>query len=103
VTQLKSGVRAFAVVLILVLPLLSIPVAAADSPQGAHITDMQHVNDRWDKVSVYSPSMNKVVVNDVFKAPKPGAPTFYLLPGIDGGDDLDPGGTVPPGGKSWSG
>lgn len=47
--------------------------------------------------------MNKVVVNDVFKAPKPGAPTFYLLPGIDGGDDLDPGGTVPPGGKSWFG
>jgi hypothetical protein len=29
--------------------------------------------------------MNKVVVNDVFKAPDSGAPTFYLLPGIDGG------------------
>ena len=47
--------------------------------------------------------MNKIVVNDVFKAPKSGAPTFYLLPGIDGGDDLDPGGPIPPGGKSWFG
>ncbi len=106
-TQLKSRLRALAVVLITVLPSLSIPVAVADppsdAPQGAHITDVQHINDRWDKVSGYSPAMNKVVVNDVLKAPKSGAPTFYLLPGIDGGDDLDPGGTIPPGGKSWFG
>ena len=89
--------------ILFVLPLLSIPVAAADPPQGAHITDIQHVNDRWDKVSVYSPSMNTVIVNDVFKAPTAGAPVFYLLPGIDGGNDLDPGGTIPPGGKAWFG
>jgi S-formylglutathione hydrolase FrmB len=82
---------------------VSSPLAAAEPPGGARITDVQHVNDRWDKVSVYSPSMNKVIVNDVFKAPKAGAPTLYLLPGIDGGDDLDPGGTIPPGGKSWFG
>jgi len=85
------------------VPLLSIPVAAADPPQGAQITDIQHVNDRWDKVSVYSPSMNTVIVNDVFKAPTAGAPVFYLLPGIDGGNDLDPGGTIPPGGRLGSG
>ncbi|HTI77327.1 MAG TPA: alpha/beta hydrolase family protein [Mycobacterium sp.] len=106
-TQLKSRFRAFAAVLSLVAPFLSIPVAVADppgsAPQGASITDIQHVTDRWDKVSVFSPSMNKVVVNDVFKAPKSGAPTFYLLPGIDGGDDLDPGGQIPPGGKAWFG
>ncbi|OBF35949.1 hypothetical protein A5724_15105 [Mycobacterium sp. ACS1612] len=106
-TQLKSGFRAFAVALISILSFLSMPVAVADppgsAPQGAHITEIQHVTDRWDKVSVYSPAMNKVVVNDVFKAPKSGAPTFYLLPGIDGGDDLDPGGTIPAGGKSWFG
>jgi hypothetical protein len=69
----------------MVLPLLSITVAVADPPAGAHITDIQHVNDRWAKVSVYSPAMDKVVVNDVVKAPKSGSPTFYLLPGIDGG------------------
>ncbi|MFG1935325.1 alpha/beta hydrolase [Mycobacterium sp. NPDC048908] len=106
-TQLKSGFCAFAAALMLVFSFLSTPLALAyppgGVPQGAHITDVQHVTDRWDKVSVYSPAMNKVVVNDVFKAPKSGAPTFYLLPGIDGGDDLDPGGTVPPGGKSWFG
>ena len=77
-------------VLIMVLPFLSIPVAVADPPAGARITDIQHVNDRWDKVSVYSPAMDKVVVNDVFKAPKSGSPTFYLLPGIDGGEQPRP-------------
>ena len=103
VTQFTRCVRAFAAALISVVPLLSIPVAAADPPQGAQITDIQHVNDRWDKVSVYSPSMNTVIVNDVFKAPTAGAPVFYLLPGIDGGNDLDPGGTIPPGGRLGSG
>lgn len=82
--QLKSRLGGFAAVLVSVLPFLSVPVASAD-PQGAHITDVQHISDRLDKVSVYSPSMNKVVVNDVFKAPESGTPTFYLLPGIDGG------------------
>jgi diacylglycerol O-acyltransferase / trehalose O-mycolyltransferase len=82
-----SRVCSFIVALISALPMLSIPVAAADPPQGAHITDIQHVNDRWDKVSVYSPSMNTVVVNDVFKAPNASAPVFYLLPGIEGSDD----------------
>jgi S-formylglutathione hydrolase FrmB len=47
--------------------------------------------------------MNKVVVNDVYKSPKSGAPTFYLLPGIDGGDNLDPGVFFEPGSKSWFG
>jgi S-formylglutathione hydrolase FrmB len=91
-----------AALLLAILSIQTIPCASAQ-PQGAHITDIQHVNDRWDKVSVFSPSMNKIVVNDVFKAPKSGAPTFYLLPGIDGGDDLDPGAPIPPGGKSWFG
>lgn len=80
----------------------ALPVAAAD-PDGAHITGIEKVNDRWDKVSVFSPSMNKVIVNDVYKAPSSGAPTFYLLPGIDGGDNLDPGGSWAPGTKSWFG
>lgn len=83
--------------------LLSVPPALADPAQGAHITDVQHVTDRWDKVSVYSAAMNKVVVNDVYKAPGGGAPTFYLLPGIDGGDNLDPGASFAPGTKSWFG
>jgi diacylglycerol O-acyltransferase / trehalose O-mycolyltransferase len=103
VTQLKSCVHTVVAALIMVLPLLSITVAVADPPAGAHITDIQHVNDRWGKVSVYSPAMDKVVVNDVFKAPKAGSPTFYLLPGIDGGDNLDPGANFAPGTKSCSG
>ncbi len=76
---------------------------AAAAPGGASITGIEQVNDRWEKISVFSPSMNKVIVNDVYKAPKAGAPTFYLLPGIDGGDNLDPGVYFAPGSKSWFG
>jgi diacylglycerol O-acyltransferase/trehalose O-mycolyltransferase len=103
VTELGNRVRILAVALMTVFPLLSTPFAVAAPPQGANITGVEHVNDRWDKVSVYSPSMDKVIVNDVFKAPKSGAPVFYLLPGIDGGDNLDPGGNFAPGAKSWFG
>jgi diacylglycerol O-acyltransferase / trehalose O-mycolyltransferase len=86
----------------LLAPVPSATAEPAAAPGGAHITGIQHVNERWDKVSVFSPSMNKVIVNDVFKAPEAGAPTFYLLPGIDGGDDIA-GGGIAPGGKSWFG
>ncbi|MFI5505990.1 alpha/beta hydrolase [Mycobacterium sp. NPDC051804] len=104
---LKSGLRAMVVALLSVLSLVSAPLAVtqpAGTPgQGAHITGIEHVNERWDKVSVFSPSMNKVIVNDVFKSPRTNSPTFYLLPGIDGGDNLDPGGNFAPGAKSWFG
>jgi diacylglycerol O-acyltransferase / trehalose O-mycolyltransferase / mycolyltransferase Ag85 len=94
-------------ILIAATSIMPTPAALADpalaSVGGANITGIEHVNDRWDKVSVFSPSMNKVIVNDVFKAPKSGAPTFYLLPGIDGGDNLDPGVDMAPGTKSWFG
>ena len=91
------------IVLISAFAYLSPELAYAEPGQGAHITGIEKVNDRWDKVSVYSPSMDKIVVNDVFKAPKSGAPVLYLLPGIDGGDNLDPGGNWAPGTKSWFG
>ncbi|MCW2558930.1 MAG: hypothetical protein JWP55_2894 [Mycobacterium sp.] len=102
-TRLVRRLRVLAAALILVVPLIAIPVAVAAPPGGASITGIEHVTDRWDKVSVFSPSMNKVIVNDVFKAPRSNAPTFYLLPGIDGGDNLDPGGNFAPGSKSWFG
>ena len=88
---MRSRVWIIVMALLAASVLPSIPEAVAAPPAGAHITGIEHVNDRWDKVSVYSPSMNLVVVNDVFKAPRSGAPAFYLLPGIDGGDNLDPG------------
>jgi diacylglycerol O-acyltransferase/trehalose O-mycolyltransferase len=98
----RGVLKTLTIALALVFSFLTAPAAQAEPPQGAHITGIEHVNDRWDKVSVFSPSMNKVIVNDVFKAPRPGAPTFYLLPGIDGGDDLA-GGGIAPGGKAWFG
>ncbi len=100
----KNTIRLLTLSLIASVSLVAAPVAVADPPPGgASITGIEPVNDRWEKISVYSPSMNKVIVNDVFKAPKSGAPTFYLLPGIDGGDNLDPGVAMAPGSKSWFG
>ncbi len=91
--KLKTGtVVAFAVLLLSALALISnpqarvVPPAAADT--GARITGVEQVTDRWQKISVYSPAMDKVIVNDVFRAPgNVKAPIFYLLNGADGGED----------------
>ncbi len=89
-----------AVSLTVATPAVAEPTAA---PTGASITGIEQINDRWVKISVFSPAMNKVIVNDVYKSPKSNSPTFYLLPGIDGGDNLDPGAYFAPGSKSWFG
>jgi S-formylglutathione hydrolase FrmB len=61
------------------------PAAAGDGPR---ITGIEQVTDQWQKVSVYSPAMDQVIVNDVFRAPgNARAPIFYLLNGADGGED----------------
>jgi diacylglycerol O-acyltransferase / trehalose O-mycolyltransferase len=88
---IRKACKGFAVALapasVLVLVLSSSPVAVAQ-PGTARVTGVEQVTDRWHKVSVYSPSMDKVIVNDVFRAPDGApAPTFYLLNGIDGGLD----------------
>lgn len=103
--RLRGRIAAHAIALLSVLSLMSLPFVSPPvvAAEAAHITGIEKVNDRWDKISVYSPSMNTVIVNDVFKSPTSGAPTFYLLPGIDGGDNLDPGGSWAPGTKSWFG
>ena len=67
---MRSRVWIIVMALLAASVLPSIPEAVAAPPAGAHITGIEHVNDRWDKVSVFSPSMNMVVVNDVFKAPQ---------------------------------
>ncbi|TRW79881.1 esterase family protein [Mycolicibacterium sp. 018/SC-01/001] len=100
IKQARGG-AILAVFVVSLMSMVGLAVPAHAQPEGAHITGIEKVNDRWDKVSVFSPAMNKVVVNDVFTAAKTGAPTFYLLPGIDGGDDLD--GPRAPGTKSWFG
>ncbi len=98
----RKPFRVLALAFLVVIPLtLASPVAA--EPTGASITGIEQINDRWVKISVFSPAMNKVIVNDVYKSPKTNAPTLYLLPGIDGGDNLDPGVYFAPGSKSWFG
>jgi diacylglycerol O-acyltransferase / trehalose O-mycolyltransferase len=64
------------------------PPAGAEPAGAARITGVEQVTDRWQRISVYSPAMDKIIVNDVFRAPgNAPAPTFYLLNGIDGGVD----------------
>ncbi|MFZ0834234.1 MAG: hypothetical protein WAM92_14370 [Mycobacterium sp.] len=64
-TQLKNRLCGLAVLLIAVLSLLPMPAASADPVPGARITGVEPVTDRWVKISVYSPSMDTVIVNDV--------------------------------------
>jgi diacylglycerol O-acyltransferase / trehalose O-mycolyltransferase len=89
VPKLKSVLVAVAAALgfALALPTPQSTAQPAAAPAGAHITGVEQVTDRWQKVSVFSPSMNTVIVNDVFRAPGGGAPIFYLLNGADGGVD----------------
>lgn len=91
--KLKSGTLvAIAALLLSALSMIFNPPAralpAAANETGARITGVEQVTDRWQKISVYSPSMDTVIVNDVFRAPgNARAPIFYLLNGADGGED----------------
>ena len=88
--KLKSAIVAVAAVLVSTLGVAPPAQAqpAAPVPPGASITGIEQVTDRWQKISVFSPSMNTVIVNDVFRAPDgTSAPIFYLLNGADGGVD----------------
>lgn len=60
--------------------------AQAQTAPAAHLVSKEHVYGNFWKVRVYSPAMNQVITNNVLlpagDAPRP---TFYLLPGIEGG------------------
>ena len=89
VPNLKSGTL---VALLLSAVVLIVPAVAKAVPvtadTRARITGIEQVTDRWQKISVYSPSMDKIIVNDVFRASgNAKAPVFYLLNGADGGED----------------
>lgn len=90
--KLKSVIVAVSAAVVSTVGVVVAPPAhaqpAAPVPAGASITGIEQVTDRWQKISVYSPSMDKVIVNDVFRAPDGNsAPIFYLLNGADGGID----------------
>lgn len=75
----------------LLVPLL---VAAPASAQpGPRVDRVDRISDRFAIVHVYSPSMNRVIPNEVWLPANQGAPspTLYLLNGVDGGQE----------GKSW--
>ena len=78
-----------ALVGILVVTLLGGALTAHAAPSNvAYVAGTVEVSDRVTRVSVYSPSMDRVIASDVIH-PVGGrpAPTFYLLTGITGGED----------------
>lgn len=78
-----------ALVGLLVVTLLGGALTARAAPSNvAYVAGTVEVSDRVTRVSVYSPSMDRVIASDVIH-PAGGrpAPTFYLLTGITGGED----------------
>ncbi|MBM4472406.1 esterase family protein, partial [Rhodococcus hoagii] len=73
---------------VLVASLLGATLTARAAPSNvAYVAGTVQVSDRVTRISVYSPSMDRVVTSDVIHPTGGGpAPTFYLLTGITGGE-----------------
>ncbi|MBN4926753.1 esterase family protein [Hoyosella rhizosphaerae] len=78
-----SGI--FVAIAALIMPLL----VASPASAAPRVDRIDWVNARFAIVHVYSPSMNKVIANEVLFPANRGAasPTLYLLPGVDGGQE----------------
>ncbi|WP_137724026.1 alpha/beta hydrolase [Prescottella subtropica] len=82
-----GAILAMVGILVLATPGGTATAQAAPSPVGS-VTGTTVVSDRVTRVSVFSPSMGRVVTSDVIHPAGGGpAPTFYLLTGITGGED----------------
>ena len=66
--------------------LLTTAITVAASPPAVSADPRIDVSSDNSMLEVYSPSMNKIVVNRIIRANGP-APTLYLLAGIGGGED----------------
>ncbi|MBB3037206.1 alpha/beta hydrolase [Hoyosella altamirensis] len=91
-----SGRRTPALRILVALAALLIPLvsaAPASAQPGPRVDRIDRIGDRFAIVHVYSPSMNRVIPNEVYLPANQGAasPTLYLLNGVDGGQE----------GKSW--
>jgi diacylglycerol O-acyltransferase/trehalose O-mycolyltransferase len=79
--------RSSSVVALMAVALLALLGVTPAAAQTARIERIDRLSDRHLVVHVYSPSMNRVIPNDVLLPPGGGAaPTFYLLNGVDGGE-----------------
>lgn len=63
-------------------------VLAVPGPAQARVVSVTEVSPRETVVMVFSPSMNRVIRNQVLHLPgRPSAPVFYMLPGAGGAED----------------
>lgn len=88
-TSGRRVLQALGLVGLLVVTLLGGALGAQAAPSNvAYVAGTVQVSDRVTRVLVYSPSMDRVIPNDVIHPVGGGpAPTFYLLTGIGGGED----------------
>ncbi len=62
--------------------------AGAEAGSGAHVTALRPVTATHSVLDVYSPSMNRVISNDILRPVSGGTlPTLYLLNGALGNED----------------
>ncbi|MCW4352985.1 esterase family protein [Hoyosella sp. YIM 151337] len=90
-TQVPRALIILCALFLLILSVLA--VAPAGAQTGPRVDRIDRISDRFAIVHVYSPSMNRVIPNEVYLPENQGAPspTLYLLNGVDGGQE----------GKSW--
>lgn len=84
--------RAWAAVIVVVAAVVTVGLhagPAAAAPAG--VTGIKQITDRLSIIYVYSPSMNRVIPNQVLRpaGDAAGAPTFFLLNGKGGGTEGD--------------
>lgn len=74
--------------LIVFVGVLAAPVPGAAQPAHAHVVGTRVLSPTHTVVDVYSPSMNRVIPNDVLRPAHGGSlPTLYLLNGVVGNED----------------
>ncbi|MDJ0393162.1 alpha/beta hydrolase family protein [Rhodococcus sp. G-MC3] len=70
------------------LHLLGATPAQADNAEAGHVVGLRHVSDTHSVLDVYSPSMGRVIANDILRPASGGTlPTLYLLSGALGNED----------------
>ncbi|WP_278312535.1 alpha/beta hydrolase [Lolliginicoccus levis] len=90
-THQRRSRRSIGGIVIALLALIVPLLGAAPASAAPRVDRIDWVTDRFAIVHVYSPSMNKVIPNEVFLPANRGAasPSLYLLPGVDGGQEAN--------------
>lgn len=85
---MRSRIRRITIALSCALALIGGATITAPQAEASRLVGIEELSPTVSLVSVYSPSMDRVVRNHVVHpAGKPAAPVFYMLPGAGGAED----------------